>query len=1159
MNTKPIRLLSLALCMAMLIGMLPGMPVKAEELDALPEESIVESAPEVVVESTPSTVPGEESEVAEGTAPEASEEIPETTEASEEIPETSEETTGEIPEASEEATEEVPEVSEEVSEEETIIETEEAVTLNEATFTQADFVAGLENELDEYGSYYLSNSLTLNESLVISNDVTIYMNDGVTLTIPTGITLTLDDADLIIFENATIAVNGNLNLVNNATVQATGGVMNVADTAQVSFDVGSIALHVNGTAAINGIDPSRLHARSFPTTTEELESALAAGAGYSFYEVIPEANITLTKSLVIPYDVLLNILCINETANFTVPSGITLTNNGIISVQSGAVLEVSAGGTLVNNGQVNNFGTVTCDGTWEGNPVYTQTPIPNSTFYSFEELKEIAATVTEYSYYSYEGEGPLVISESFAIPSLLSIYAEEIIVSSGVTLSVSNSLSAMDLEVAGTIQVIQHGYVYAENSVTITGSMNIEAGALEILSTTALTGVDKVTLGISGDLVIDYYVSSKDDLDNAMATIASSAYPSTVNFVVLRYCDIVLNENFTLPSQCQMNIATNATLTVAEGCTFTVSAGAVCTTYSDVIFNGSLVNNGNFNVQYDQGGHLVFNNSDPYSGYGILRIFSDNLTAPDAAVTGLDVSQFDATVYAQYSKYWELSYAGDLTKLGTPTELAWGMEHHGQWDEETQTYIPGLAPGRSSNVSWKNGTPNQYHYRIEIYQENGDYDLPVGSWSFSYSPEYEEVYEVEQYAVGTLDLETGEYYFTVQSVGDHTQYRDSDVATSGLWSYTKPDAKLGTATNLTWNGSTASFTAPDSEHFGGYEIDWLFSPDEENPIITEENIGAYIAGGLLSYDTATDVQLFDHTIQACGNGYYFYRVRPLSNDISLCCNGEWSEISPAYHLTENTTQVKDELDSIISNESSTVEEKVEAVQNMDTNSLKEAMMADNSVVDQIAALENIAGGAVTVDVVDSASAFAESQISIVGANLNIAADAAQDITLVVDKPEAEHVIPEAYDNSVAVSFSMDLTNVEDSENLDVPVQITLPVPATINPDFLVILHYHAATGDPEIIYPFIYTENGQLYAEFVLTSFSDFIMTEAVQPDHTPGDMNGDGVVNDADVEQLLWFTLFGETFPIVGDADFNGDGNVTDADVECLLWHTLFPDSFPL
>ena len=63
----------------------------------------------------------------------------------------------------------------------------------------------------------------------------------------------------------------------------------------------------------------------------------------------------------------------------------------------------------------------------------------------------------------------------------------------------------------------------------------------------------------------------------------------------------------------------------------------------------------------------------------------------------------------------------------------------------------------------------------------------------------------------------------------------------------------------------------------------------------------------------------------------------------------------------------------------------------------------------------------------------------------------------------------------------------------------------------------------------------------------------------TPGDLDGNDIVDDADVALLLWHTLFPETYEIVGEADLNGDGEVDDADVAYLLWHTLFPDAYPL
>ncbi|MBR5317385.1 MAG: hypothetical protein IKU39_05780 [Lachnospiraceae bacterium] len=167
---------------------------------------------------------------------------------------------------------------------------------------------------------------------------------------------------------------------------------------------------------------------------------------------------------------------------------------------------------------------------------------------------------------------------------------------------------------------------------------------------------------------------------------------------------------------------------------------------------------------------------------------------------------------------------------------------------------------------------------------------------------------------------------------------------------------------------------------------------------------------------------------------------------------------------------------------------------MDTQDLQTALLADKDnafATQHMAQLEQMAGGPAGIQVTQDASAFNANDISIVGANLNNKAEEDESITLIVDKPEKQHVIPERYNSAVAVRFSMTLENVEDPKHLDVPVKITLPVPSSINPDFLVIMHYDVY-GRHELIWPHVYEMNGKYYADFVLTSFSDFIMTETV-------------------------------------------------------------------
>ena len=72
---------------------------------------------------------------------------------------------------------------------------------------------------------------------------------------------------------------------------------------------------------------------------------------------------------------------------------------------------------------------------------------------------------------------------------------------------------------------------------------------------------------------------------------------------------------------------------------------------------------------------------------------------------------------------------------------------------------------------------------------------------------------------------------------------------------------------------------------------------------------------------------------------------------------------------------------------------------------------------------------------------------------------------------------------------MELVNVKDPKNLEVPVKITLPIPETINPDWIAILHYNL-DGSYQQVPIKTYLEGEQWYVSFVLTSFSDFTMTE---------------------------------------------------------------------
>ena len=255
-------------------------------------------------------------------------------------------------------------------------------------------------------------------------------------------------------------------------------------------------------------------------------------------------------------------------------------------------------------------------------------------------------------------------------------------------------------------------------------------------------------------------------------------------------------------------------------------------------------------------------------------------------------------------------------------------------------------------------------------------------------------------------------------------------------------------------------------------------------------------------------------------------------------------------LWVNPPELANDLNDIVNSETMTNEEKKDAVQNMDTGDLKDAMEKNENVVEQIKKLEDEVGTKVTVETLDEPPI---TDAEIIGAGLNKVENPDEDITLEIGQPKEEkpkEEIEEKYDSSVNVQFSMTLDNVQNTEKLDVPVMVTLEVPAGVNIDLLVLLHYHG-TGVEQVNFS-VSVKDGKTYITFALDGFSDFVMTH-----QKTGDVNKDGSINDSDAIYVIWHTLFPEMYPLsVAAADMpqNGilDGAITEADAMEILWKAL-------
>lgn len=410
-----------------------------------------------------------------------------------------------------------------------------------------------------------------------------------------------------------------------------------------------------------------------------------------------------------------------------------------------------------------------------------------------------------------------------------------------------------------------------------------------------------------------------------------------------------------------------------------------------------------------------------------------------------------------------------LPKLGTPSDLAWNIDHNGN-------------PTNPGYLYFARNYPTQEEY-ASICVRKVDEPSARFWWSFCFWR--------SEYVEGLIDtdyLESGEYYFEAYEVADGKNYWRSEIATSDIWTYVKPDERLNSISGetLAWDGENATWKSlDDEENVFGYRVYTYYSPSEDGDF----EITSRTDGLKKEYIKREGNIYFEDKNFYRGNGFYYFTVQAISNNPSVYLNSEESSPSPVFHLHDVIADVNGALCEI--SEDADVREEV---QKIGTADLTTALRADKNelggTADILKQLEEKTGVAVKVDAAEGFETLADT--SIVGAALNDVPEGTDTITLNIDAPEKEHVIPTQYKNTVALRFSMGLDGVMAQEDLKVPVKVTLPIPNTINRDFLVLLHY-GQDGSMETVEQYQFQKDGKWYVSIVLTHFSDFVMTETAQ------------------------------------------------------------------
>lgn len=430
-----------------------------------------------------------------------------------------------------------------------------------------------------------------------------------------------------------------------------------------------------------------------------------------------------------------------------------------------------------------------------------------------------------------------------------------------------------------------------------------------------------------------------------------------------------------------------------------------------------------------------------------------------------------------------------LPPLDAPTDLSWAGDYPG-------------------DMRCKSGALFQDHLLWTLYQVGNP--TPLARRETAYSGRY----DPDSWRVCDLfwrgyhdypDRESGDYYFTVQAVGDEEQYKDSPVATSPIWHYERPEAALAAPTDLHWEGQTACWSDESNRaaDLYGYEIQFRCKDPETGKAVSTYDmydIESLAFGGLK--DT-----LDDQILERLGSGTCQFRIQALSRDITRIRHGQWSAFSAeSIQLTAPST-VADALDQLLT--TYTPSEGAELTEEQ-TTALKSAVAAkkdelertlfsgadsSNGVAGKLQALEALVGGPASVTVTGAAPAeITQSGVSIVGARLNGAAGSA--VSLKIDKAEAVSaetpINPAQYHNTIPFSMTLEGVNAQGQHQpLAVPVLITLPLPGSIRPGFLVLLHKIGDTWQEIFPYQVFFDEAlGQVCVRFTVTSFSDFAFAQ---------------------------------------------------------------------
>lgn len=228
-----------------------------------------------------------------------------------------------------------------------------------------------------------------------------------------------------------------------------------------------------------------------------------------------------------------------------------------------------------------------------------------------------------------------------------------------------------------------------------------------------------------------------------------------------------------------------------------------------------------------------------------------------------------------------------LKKLPAPTALQWGVNYPlNRRDDDASFPSP-------SSFSWKLEPPLPRTVSVEVFRRDGikiagvDTSIRSETGFTNYSADLNNLI---LYRSEDISLQSGDYYFTVQALGDQIGYVDSDTVRSGLWTYLRSQESLP-AVQAVWQNSRIQLLSgqPASPYFKTYCVKIYRE-------IAPKQVRFFSArADLLPQNTGLiELPILEHPLPSMAGKRFFFKICAVSRDITLCQNGPWSILTGSW-------------------------------------------------------------------------------------------------------------------------------------------------------------------------------------------------------------------------------------------------------------------------